>query len=80
MVEQASVRRASDAEQQGNTGNPLHSGISSRTCLTSRELHDRNRATHPWMRREFMWAHWDSVVTASQIGNPLRRTLANMPC
>lgn len=78
MVEQPGVRRASDAEQQGNTGNPLHSGISSRTCLTSRELHDRNRATHPWKQRELMWAHWDSVVTTTQIGNHSEHTQANL--
>ena len=38
MVEQPSVRRASDAKQHGERQNPLHSGISSRNVSDSREL------------------------------------------
>ena len=38
MVEQPSVRRASDAKQHSESTNPLHSGISSRNVSDSREL------------------------------------------
>lgn len=76
MVEQPSVRRASDAKQHSERQNPLHSGISSRNVSDSREPFLAVRATHPTKQRseKLTGTRWS---LGFKIGNEIQNSYHN---